>query len=39
MKGEISGHIVNYPTEFLREERLNQRFLYKEVFIPEITFV
>jgi hypothetical protein len=38
-KDGIQGHAVQYPLEFLIDENIKERFLYKEVFVPEIAFV
>jgi phospholipase D1/2 len=38
LKGEIVGHIVEFPLLFLKEESLQTSIISKEILIPEINF-
>ena len=37
--GELKGHYVDYPTDFLKETNLSLKLLDKEKLVPAINFV
>jgi len=39
LKGDLRGNVIQFPHQFLEEENLMKNFYYRELFVPEITFI